>query len=198
MVYAVGLTGNIASGKTTAAKIFSSFGVAIINADQVSRELTAKNTVAYKKIVDHYGPDIVLAEGELNRKRLRDIIFSEPNERMWLENLLHPLIRQELEDRVKLCSTPYCVIEIPLLLNKENYPYLNKILVITAPQNIQISRVMERDQCSEEQAVAILSAQPDISLRIKNADDVINNNSGLDALKHKLEQLHFKYLSDLK
>ncbi len=195
MVFAVGLTGNIASGKTTAAKIFSSFGIEVINADRVSKELTAKNTPAYEQIIAHYGPHIVLENGELNRKRMRDIIFSNPDERKWLENLLHPLIRTHLEHRVNLCLTPYCVIEIPLLLDKKKYPYLNKILVITAPQKLQIARVMERDNCSKEQALAILSAQPAENLRLKSADDVIINAAGLDELKQNLEKLHQKYLS---
>lgn len=196
MVFAVGLTGNIASGKTTAAKIFSNMGIEVINADQVSRDLTLKGTPAYEKIVAHYGTRIVLEDGQLNRRLLREIIFSDPDERTWLEALLHPLIRTQLEKRVKLCSAAYCVVEIPLLLSREHYPYLNKILVITALQELQITRVMERDQCSREQAQAILSTQPNIDLRLKNADDVVINDSGLEALKLKLEQLHFKYLNN--
>ncbi|CEG56835.1 dephospho-CoA kinase [Legionella fallonii] len=196
MVFAVGLTGNIASGKTTAAKLFSSFGIQVINADQISKELTVKNTPAYKQIFEHYGSDVLLDNGELNRKRLREIIFSQPNERQWLENLLHPLIRTQIEYLVSSCTTAYCVVEIPLLLKKENYPYLNKIVAIIAPQNMQIARVMERDQCSDAQALAILSTQPDDNSRLKIADDVITNDSGLDALRHNLEKLHHKYLNE--
>ncbi|BCA95611.1 dephospho-CoA kinase [Legionella antarctica] len=195
MVFAVGLTGNIASGKTTAAKIFASFGVMVINADTISKELTAKKKPAYEKIIAHYGSHIVLENGELNRKLIRDIIFSNPNERKWLEALLHPLIRKHLQNKVDSCVTPYCVVEIPLLLDKKDYPYLNKILVITAPKKLQISRVMERDQCSKEQALAILSAQPDDNLRLRSADDVLINDSGLDLLKEALEKLHLKYLN---
>ena len=194
MVFAVGLTGNIASGKTTVAEIFSSFGIEVINADTVSRELTSLNTEAYKKIVNHYGTNIVLENNEINRRHLRDIIFSDSNERVWLENLLHPLIRNELARRVATCSSPYCIIEIPLLLDKTNYPYLNKILLITAPPEVQIARVMERDQCSKEQAEAILSTQPDIKLRIQNADNVINNNADLTSLRNSLKKLHNQYL----
>ncbi len=197
MVFVVGLTGNIASGKTTAAKIFSSFGIQVLNADQISKELTVKNMPAYEQIVKHYGTDVLLENGELNRKRLREIIFSQPNERQWLENLLHPLIRTQLEHLANSCTTPYCVIEIPLLLNKNNYPYLNKILALIAPKNLQVARVMERDQCSEAQALAILSTQPDDNARVKIADDVIINDSRLGALRHNLETLHHKYLSTI-
>jgi dephospho-CoA kinase len=194
MVFVVGLTGNIASGKSTAAKIFSDFGIQVINADQISKELTVKETPAYNQIVARYGSEILSNDGELNRKRLREIIFSQPDERLWLEHLLHPLIRKRLEHLANLCTTAYCLIEIPLLLNKDNYPYLNKILVITAPQNLQIARVMERDQCSKEQALAILLTQPDDHSRLKIADDVIINDAGLDALRCNLEQLHHQYL----
>jgi dephospho-CoA kinase len=197
MVFAVGLTGNIASGKTTAADFFSCFGVEVINADKISRELTQKNTEAYKQIITHYGPSILIADEEINRKRLRDIIFTDLNERIWLENLLHPLIRKELKKRVALCTTPYCIVEIPLLINKDNYPYLNKILVITSPEKKQIARVIKRDQCTEEQAIAILTTQPTEDLRLKNADDVIINDSGLAELKKSIEKLHYKYLNNL-
>ena len=197
MVFVVGLTGNIASGKTTAAKIFSGFGIEVINADQISKELTIKDTPAYKKIVAHYGVDVLLENKELDRKRLREIIFSQPSERQWLENLLHPLIREQLEDRANSCTTPYCVIEIPLLLDRKNYSYLNKILAIIAPKKLQVARVMERDQCSEAQAMAILSTQPEDSARLKIADDVIINDSGLDALQHNLEILHHQYLNQI-
>ena len=196
MVYAVGLTGNIASGKSTAAQIFSGFGIEVINADTISRELTAKNTEAHKIIVAHFGPTIELPDGEITRRRLREIIFSDPNERKWLENLLHPLIRQELERRVNLCTSPYCIVEIPLLIDKKNYPYLKKILLITAPINMQIKRVMERDHCSKEHAIAILSAQPDVNLRLKNADDIIDNDLDFNALKQSLNTLHHEYLKE--
>lgn len=194
MGFAVGLTGNIASGKTLAAKIFSSFGIDVFNADAISRELTTPGSPALKTIAEHYGSTIVLENGELNRKLLRDIIFSKPKERQWLEDILHPLIRAELAQRVKLSTTPYCVVEIPLLLNKKNYPYLNKILVITAPHHLQISRVMERDNCTQEQAQAILAAQPDDNARMEYADDLIMNSEGIDSLKRQLERLHQQYL----
>jgi dephospho-CoA kinase len=197
MVYAVGLTGNIASGKTTAAKIFSEFGIEVINADDVSRELTAKNTPAYKKIIEHFGVSLLTNDDEINRRSLRTIIFTDATERKWLENLLHPLIRKEIAHRVSLCSTPYCIVEIPLLTDKQNYPYLSRVLVITAPVDMQIARLMARDNCSKETAEAILLTQPDLSLRLKIADDVINNNLDYEALKHSLEEVHLKYLKEL-
>lgn len=196
MVYCVGLTGNLASGKSTAATFFSALGVQIINADQISRELTAKNHAAYHEIIQHFGSEIVDENGELNRKILRTIIFSDPNARKWLEQLLHPLIRQKIKEQVDLCTTAYCIVEIPLLIDKKTYPYINKILLIDAPQGQQISRVMQRDQCSRKQALAILASQPEMSLRLKNADDVFVNDSGIEALKTAITHLHHKYLRE--
>jgi dephospho-CoA kinase len=198
MIYSVGLTGNIASGKSTVAELFSSLGIKIINADQVSRELTVRNSIAYKEIINRFGTELTLENGELNRRQLRDTVFANPEERAWLERLLHPLIRQRLEQQIQLCTTPYCVVEIPLLIDKKNYPYLNRILLVTAPLDIQIKRVMARDQCTEEQALAIISVQPDIDERLKYADDVIVNDSELNELKTAVMSLHFKYMSESK
>ncbi|WP_298625968.1 dephospho-CoA kinase [uncultured Legionella sp.] len=195
MIYCVGLTGNIASGKSTVANLFSELGIKIINADQVSRELTAPNTIAYKEIISHFGTKIILENGELNRRQLREHIFTNPDERVWLERLLHPLIRQELEQQIQLCTTPYCVVEIPLLIDKKNYPYLNRILLVTSSLDIQIKRVMMRDHCTKEQALAIISVQPNIRERLKCADDVLVNDSNQDELKEAVSELHFKYLN---
>lgn len=198
MIFSVGLTGNIASGKSTVAQLFADFGIKIINADKVSKELTIQGSNAYQKILDHFGAEIILDDGELNRRKLRDHIFTDHEERVWLEGLLHPLIRQQLELQISSCSTPYCVVEIPLLIDKKNYPYLNRILLVTAPIEIQIQRVMLRDQCTREQALAIISTQPEINERLKYADDVIVNDSGLNELKIAVTSLHFNYLSKLK
>lgn len=194
MVYCVGLTGNIASGKTTVTELFGQLGVTVYNADAIARYLTAKNQPAYQQIVSHFGPEILLANGDIDRRGLREKIFNHAPDRTWLEDLLHPLIRLELIEHIKHCKTPYCLIEIPLLTNKTLYPYLNRILLISASEPVQIARVIQRDHCTKTQAKAILSAQPDISLRLKLADDVLLNDSGLDELKLAVERLHHDYL----
>ncbi|MBI2786165.1 MAG: dephospho-CoA kinase [Legionella longbeachae] len=196
MVYCIGLTGNIASGKTTAAELFSTLGVEVIHADEISRELTQHKKYAYKKIVEHYGTLILNKDGELDRSRLREIIFSNQQERIWLEKLLHPLIRKELKKRVKSSISPYCILEIPLLLTKKNYPYINKILLIRASEENLIARVMHRDKCNKEQAQAILTVQPDINLRLKYADDIVINNLGFQDLAIQINSLHHKYLQE--
>ncbi|HHF7365337.1 TPA: dephospho-CoA kinase [Legionella bozemanae] len=196
MAYCVGLTGDIASGKTTVAELFSGLGVDVIHADKISREITQKNKAAYKKIVAHYGLKVLKDDGELNRNKLREIIFSNHEERDWLERLLHPLIRKEIKKQVDASKTPYCMVEIPLLITKEAYPYINQILLIRAPTEIQISRLMQRDQCSKEQAQAILSIQPNTHLRLENADDIIVNDMEIVELIRRVNDLHSKYLRE--
>lgn len=197
MIFAVGLTGNIASGKSTAAKFFASLGIEVINADEVSRSLTVKDAAAYQAIVSHFGAKVLSENGLLNRAVLREIIFDDAKERVWLEQLLHPLIRLELEQQVRSCKTPYCVVEIPLLYDKEHYPYLNKILVITTTLQHQISRVMTRDHCSEQQALAIINTQPPTSKLIEIADDLVSNDSGLEAFEQALLVVHKKYMREI-
>ncbi|KGP64404.1 dephospho-CoA kinase [Legionella norrlandica] len=198
MVYSVGLTGNIASGKSTVAEFFSELGINIINADKISKELTSVNTPCYKDIISHFGSSIVLENGNLDRKRLRDIIFSEPKQRLWLENLLHPAIRKKIEEQISTCSSPYCLIEIPLLFDKKNYPYLRKILLVSAPLEIQLERIIRRDHCTKAQALAILTTQPNLEQRMEIADDVLINDAGLNELREKVNKLHKKYLKEAK
>ena len=195
MAYCVGLTGGIASGKSTVAELFSELGMHVINADKISKELTAKNQTAYHEIVAHFGTGVLDTEGELNRKKLRDIIFTDPGERTWLEQLLHPPIRNTIKNAVDSCQTPYCIVEIPLLVDKKNYPYINKILLVTAKLQTQIKRLMQRDNCTKAQALAIVEAQPDMDLRIQNADDLIANDQGINELKASVKSLHHHYLT---
>jgi len=194
MVYCIGLTGNIASGKSTVALLFNQLGVPIFNADSVSRQITLKGTKAYNKIMAHFGPSVVTKEEALDRKKIRNIIFSNPQERIWLEHLMHPIIRQQLKKEIASCTGPYCIVEIPLLKDKKGYPYINRILVVTSPIELQVQRIITRDQCTEAQAWAIIATQPSIEERIKNADDILENNSGANELKQAVKQLHLNYL----
>lgn len=194
MVYCVGLTGGIASGKSTVAELFSELGIHLISADKISKELTAKNQTAYHEIVTHFGTEVLNTEDELNRKKLRDIIFTDPKERTWLEQRLHPLIRHKIKEAVDSCQAPYCIVEIPLLIDKQNYPYINRTLLVTAALQTQIKRIMQRDHSTKQQALAILAAQPDMDLRMQNADDLISNDLGINELKSSVESLHQQYL----
>ncbi|HRD68528.1 MAG TPA: dephospho-CoA kinase [Legionella sp.] len=196
MIYCVGLTGNIASGKSTVAQIFTDLGIDVINADHIAKELTVKNSQALKEIVTHFGIGVLNDEGQLNRRVLRELIFNNSLERLWLENLLHPLIRAQIHQKIKLCVSPYCVIEIPLLTDRDHYPYFNRVLLITASLATQIKRVMLRDQCSATHANAILMSQPELKERFKLADDVVINDGDIADLKDEIDSLHEKYLNE--
>lgn len=193
MVYCVGLTGNIASGKSTVSNLFAQRQIDVISADQIARQLTQKGQPACQAIIEYFGDDIQ-QQGELNRARLRERMVSNPAARQWLEQLLHPLIREAIANAVAACQSPYCIIEIPLLTDKNHYPYLQRILLVTASETTQIKRVMQRDHCSQKQAEAMLALQPDIATRLTLYDDRIDNDAGLGTLEQAVETLHKKYL----
>ncbi|KTD23442.1 dephospho-CoA kinase [Legionella lansingensis] len=193
-MYCVGLTGNIASGKSTVAGLFRNRGITVISADDVSREVSAPCEPAYQMIRDHFGEAIITADNKLNRRALRNIIFDDPKERLWLERLLHPLIRKRIKEKLRGSKSAYSVIEIPLLNDREGYPYLNRILLVLADREHQIQRVMARDKTSREHAKAILAVQLDDSKRKEIADDIIFNNGTLSELEEKIENLHQQYL----
>lgn len=190
----IGLTGNIASGKSTVAHYFAKRGIMVINADVIARRLTAANSPILDRIIAHFGPEYRLSGGELDRKRLRDTIFSNPAEKKWLEQLLHPLIRKEIKAELKLSSSAYTVVEIPLLLKRSNYPYLARVISVITPRHIQIERLAARDQSSTAQAEAILASQPDLIARLRIADDLIFNDGSLKHLDDQVEKLHQHYL----
>ncbi len=194
-MYCVGLIGNIASGKSTVAAFFKALAITVISADEVSRELTAAKQPALKLITAHFGKTILHPSGELNRPALREIIFADPQERRWLEQLLHPLIRKAVKEKALQSLSPYTLIEIPLLKKIADYPYLNRILVVLASNSEQqIQRIMQRDNSSREQAMVILATQSDHLSRLDLADDMIFNTSNLASLKKKVKNLHQYYL----
>jgi len=193
--YCVGLTGNIGSGKSTVIQLFKQRGAAIIIADEVAREVTQKEQPAVASIRQHFGETVVDEQGYLKRVALRDIIFKNPAQRLWLEQLLHPLIRQAIEEKVaNIKQNTYCLIEIPLLLKREDYPYLQRVLLVTADRKTQLTRVLHRDKCSLEQANSILESQPDEKSRRRLADDIIVNNGSTTLLEKEVVQLHERYL----
>lgn len=193
-MFCVGLTGNIASGKSTVAELFRTLGVHVLSADNIARELTLRGQPALHLITNHFGDEVLSATGDLDRALLREKIFKTPKERLWLEQLLHPLIREEIITELNKVTASYAVIEIPLLIKREDYPYLNRILVVIAEPKQQIERVIHRDNCSREQALAILASQPDELSRQKIADDLIFNNGSIAELKNNIIRLHHDYL----
>lgn len=193
MPFCIGLTGNIGSGKSTAIKTFQTLGVSIISADAIAKELTEKGQEAYLLIKQQLGNSILLPNGELDRKQLRQIIFANSECRLRLESILHPLIKEKIKEQIPSNCIPYCVIEIPLLYRKADFPYLNRILLIDIAHQIQIQRIVQRDLCKEDEALVILKTQSAERLE-QQVDDVLKNNGSIEELEHKIKSLHERYL----
>lgn len=189
----IGLTGGIGSGKSTVAKLFSERGIPIIDADIVAREVTQPNKPAFKEIALHFG-DEILHNGSLDRGKLRKIIFENAKQRRWLEELLHPIIRKEMEQEIKSFNTPYCIAVIPLLLEVEFYFFINRILVVDTSPELQIKRIMSRDKTSKSEVETILKTQATREARIAKAHDLIINDGKLEDLAQQVAKLHEKYL----
>ncbi|MAM71224.1 MAG: dephospho-CoA kinase [Gammaproteobacteria bacterium] len=191
--FIIGLTGGIGSGKTLVSELFASLGVAVIDTDQLSRDLVAPGTPALVKITEYFGTQVLQKSGELNRKNLRKLVFADEKKRRWLEALLHPLIKQAAMQELTKCQGKYAVLVVPLLLESRDYQFVNRILVVDCEEKLQEERVMQRDQCSRETAKKILSTQLPRELRLAAADDIIENNDTIDDLRIKVEKLHEKY-----
>ena len=193
-MFTIGLTGGIGSGKSTVAAYFMHLGVPVIDADVIARQLVTAGSPALRQIQQHFGDSILQADGELDRSRLREFIFKTPSERKWLENLLHPLIREEILRRLVPIKAPYCVIVIPLLVEYGGYPWLDRILVVDCPEAIQIERASARDKADRTQIMSIIDQQAARKTRLACADDVIHNIEGLETLESQVRQLHHQYL----
>lgn len=196
-MYCIGLIGNIASGKSTVANLFKKQGAELISADAIAKQLTAKGKAAFVAITAHFGNTILTNEGELNRRLLRDIIFSHPDERLWLEQLLHPLIRQEIQANIALSQQPFCVVEIPLLRNRADYPYLNRIVLVKACPKQRLARITSRDHTNEQSAMQIMQSQPSDATLEALADDIIVNDGTLITLAERVATLSRDYLGSV-
>lgn len=191
----VGITGGIGSGKTAATDRFASHGVDVIDADIMSREVVKPGRPALAQISARFGAEhILLADGSLNRRALRDIIFADKTQKSWLENLLHPLIREEIVQALKRSNPPYCLLVSPLLLETDQHKMCDRILLIDAPESLQLSRTQQRDQTTETAVKAIMSSQLGREQRRAAADDIIVNDADLSALYAAVDRQHQIYL----
>ncbi|TAN51059.1 MAG: dephospho-CoA kinase [Methylococcaceae bacterium] len=191
----VGLTGGIASGKTTLSRLFAALGVPIIDADEISRRLSKPGQAGYKRIVEHFGKDILNADGELDRVKLRAQVFADPAQRRRLEALLHPLIFAAMDDTVAaLGNIPYCILAIPLLVETDCRQRVDRVLVVDVPEAVQYRRLQARDGLNDDGIRQILAAQSDRQTRLQAADDVIHNDGSLAELERRVERLHQRYL----
>jgi len=189
----IGLTGGIASGKTTVSNQFIEYGIDVIDADIVAREIVAPNSFALQEISSKFDDNVLLSNGELNRRALRNIIFNNPADKTWLNELLHPLIRQEIIKQLEHCTSDYCLLVAPLLIENNMLPLVDRTLVIDVDEKTQIERTMKRDNCTQEQANAIIASQIDRYRRLNEADDVIKNSGMINRLTNDIKTLHDKY-----
>jgi dephospho-CoA kinase len=194
-MFVVGITGGIGSGKTAVTDRFAKLSIEIIDADIAARVVVEPGTAALNTIAEHFGSSILLTDGNLDRAALRTRIFSEVAGKKWLENLLHPLIGEEIMHQLAAAQSPYVIFVSPLLLEASQNVLCDRILVVDVPEQTQISRTISRDDNDEAQVRRIISTQLSRQQRLEQADDVIENNQALAQLDEPIERLHQQYLA---
>ena len=198
MTYIVGLTGGIGSGKTTIANLFADLGVPLVDADVVAREVVAKDSPLLSKIVEYFGAQVLTEQGELNRVALRERVFSNDENKLWLNNLLHPAIRERMKQQLSEQTAPYTLFVVPLLIENKLTALCDRILVVDVSPQTQLARSAQRDNNNFEQIRRIMNSQVSQQERLKWADDVINNDTelaqNLTHLQKKVLELHQFYL----
>jgi len=193
-MFVVGLTGGIGSGKTAATDHLARRGVTIVDADLASRAVVAPGQPALGAIADRFGAPVLQDDGTLNRRALRDIVFSDEQARRDLEAITHPAIGRELFRQIHASDAPYTVLVSPLLLEGSQKEMVHRILVIDVPPEVQVARTVARDTVPEEQVQAIMRAQMDRQRRLAEAHDVVENHGPLRHLHERLDALHKTYL----
>jgi len=193
-MYIIGLTGGIGSGKSAVAEGFRRLGIKVVDADIAARKVVEKGTPALAEIADHFGMQIVLADGSLDRAALRRVVFGNDSERVWLEKLLHPRIGEWLAAELAAATSPYAILESPLLLESTQHRMVRRTLVVDVPEEVQVERAAARDGNTAEQIRAIIARQMSREQRCARADDVIDNAGTLDDLVAPVAALHRRYL----
>jgi len=193
--FTVALTGGVASGKSAVAGRFADRGVAVFDADVAARDVVAHGTPGLGEIVARFGADALDADGALDRKAMRQRIFRDPAARAALEAIVHPRVRALLRERVERAATPYAMLAIPLLVeNRGAYAWVDRVLVVDVPAEVQRARLIARDGITPELADAMLSAQSTREQRLAIADDVIPNTGTFEDLDRAVDALHTRYL----
>ncbi|WP_262339961.1 dephospho-CoA kinase [Idiomarina sp. OT37-5b] len=191
--YVVGLTGGIGSGKTAASDFLASLGIDIVDADVVAREVVEPGSPCLTAIAEHFGERVIDAQGQLNRRALRDIVFNDDRAKEWLNQLLHPAIRERLLAQLQQADSPYVVLVAPLLLENQLQRYCNRVLVIDVPEALQLERTMQRDNSEQQQVEAIMASQLTREQRLQRADDIVHNDADLIHLQQQLTALDKRY-----
>lgn len=192
--FRIGLTGGIASGKSTVADMFAHHGVPIIDTDVIAREVVAPGQPAIGEVVAAFGPEILRDDGQLDRAALRRIVFSSEERRRALEAILHPRIREAAARRAASAGGPYQVIVVPLLVGSPLRHWMDRILVVDVPEEVQLERLLQRDAEDPEQARGMIAAQAGRDARLAIADDVVDNGADLSETRRQVEALHRRYL----
>ena len=194
-MFIIGLTGGIGSGKTAVSDRFAKLGITVVDADIAARVVVEPSRPALAKIAEHFGAATITANGELDRAKLRELVFNNEAERKWLEGLLHPLIGDEIVAQIQAATSPYAMLVSPLLIETSQRQLAHRVLVVDVPVEVQIARTMARDDNDEAQVRAIIASQASREQRLAAADDVISNNEGLEFLDEQVQVLHRKYIA---
>jgi dephospho-CoA kinase len=197
-IFRVGLTGGIASGKSTVARLFAALGIPIIDSDELAREVVAPGQPLLTQIAQRFGAHVIAADGSLDRRALRDVVFANPSARADLEALTHPAIAEASERQAATAGGPYQIHAIPLLVEKKLVSRVDRVLVVDCDEETQIRRLQARDGSTLEQARAILAAQASRAERLEVADDVVLNVGDMQSLRQQVEKLHGRYLEFAK
>ena len=189
-MFVVGITGGIGSGKSAVTDHLETLGITVVDADKVARVVVEPGTSGLAAIVEHFGEDILLADGGLDRAALRKIVFDNPDERKVLEGITHPRIRDEIARQLSEASSPYVVLSSPLLLESGQNTFTDYVVVVDVPEEVQLRRTMARDDNSEALVKQIMAAQLDRQTRLARADTSITNDASLEELCERVEAMH--------
>ena len=202
--YVVGISGGIGSGKTTVTDLFAKYGVEVIDADVIAREVVEPGTPALKAIVDKFGHSVLddsyssssgnASSGRLDRAKLRTLVFNDSEIKNWLNQLLHPAIRQQMLLQTQQAKSVYCLLSVPLLVENKLYEHVDRVVIVDVDGQTQIKRTLLRDKTNEQQIRAIMHSQATRQQRLAVADDVIDNNGKVDDLVKQITLLHQNYL----
>lgn len=190
----VGLTGGIGSGKSAVCREFERHSVPIVDADIAARQVVEPGSVGFAAVVKSFGEGI-LSSGSIDRGKLRQVIFADDAKRATLEAILHPKIRERIDSQLTELDSPYCILCVPLLVEKGGYQNVDRILLVDCPTEIQIRRVMDRDDLTRGQVEAIMRSQATRDERLRVADDIIENSEAIEALGTQVQELHTKYMA---
>jgi dephospho-CoA kinase len=197
--YVVGISGGIGSGKTTVTDLFAKYAIKVIDADVIAREIVEPGTPALKAIIDKFGQSVLdssggSSSGTLDRAKLRTLVFNNSEVKSWLNQLLHPAIREQMLLQTKQAESAYCLLSVPLLVENKLYQHVDRVVIVDVHEQTQLQRTLLRDKTNEQQIRAIMRAQATRQQRLAVADDVIDNNGKADDLTEKVTQLHKHYL----